>query len=518
MLVKDEKLKALAPPEIEEIKEGNYSKSKSKSVRLVNLILSKDIKLIHDRTKRAFAKIKINDHYEIHGLQSSIFKNLISQMFWDENGETLTSNDTSSATNILTAMSCHGGEEVTLNCRMARVGENIWYDLTNKEWQAIEITKEGWEKHSEPPVIFKRQGHQHSQLDPTRGDPWKILDFFNIEEDQKLLLMVVIISYFIPDIPHPILLVHGEKGAAKSTLFRIIRAIVDPSATPTITMPEKVEDMIIQFDHNWVIPYDNIHSISNKLSDILCQAVTGQGFSKRKLYTDDEEIIFSFKRCIMLNGINNVGKNPDLLDRSVIVQLNRIEDGTRREESDIYEELKEKTPGILGGIFDTISKTLSIIGTINLEKLPRMADFAKYGSAISIALGKTQEEFLEIYNDNIMLQNEALMDNDTFFALIKDFMDKQIEIEATPTALFESIFQQNEDGETDWGRRFSSLEKKYLPNNPISLSRKLNEIKSNLKMMGVNMSTRKVKLGRLIKLEKVEVENNNYQEHEVPNM
>ena len=43
------------------------------------------------------------------------------------------------------------------------------------------------------------------------------------------------------------------------------------------------------------------------------------GFSKRQLYTDDDDIIYHFRRCIGFNGINLRATKADLLDRAIII-------------------------------------------------------------------------------------------------------------------------------------------------------------------------------------------------------
>ena len=53
--------------------------------------------------------------------------------------------------------------------------------------------------------------------------------------------------------------------------------------------------------------------------------MTGVGAVKRKLYSDHEDVVFKLKRLIILNGIINVAERPDLLDRSLHIQLGRID-------------------------------------------------------------------------------------------------------------------------------------------------------------------------------------------------
>jgi signal transduction histidine kinase len=64
-------------------------------------------------------------------------------------------------------------------------------------------------------------------------------------------------------------------------------------------------------------------------------AITGIGSSKRRLYTDDEDVIYSYKRLLIINGINNSLTEPDALDRSILKEFERISDDQRKEESKV---------------------------------------------------------------------------------------------------------------------------------------------------------------------------------------
>ena len=97
----------------------------------------------------------------------------------------------------------------------------MYYDLTNKPWEFVEITKQGWRIISakESPVLFNRFG-QIPQVTPEREYSSDILDQFiglaNIKnENDKLLAKVYLIVAFIPEIAHPIYSPFGGAGAAK---------------------------------------------------------------------------------------------------------------------------------------------------------------------------------------------------------------------------------------------------------------------------------------------------------------
>jgi len=69
---------------------------------------------------------------------------------------------------------------------------------------------------------------------------------------------------------------------------------------------------------------------------------------QHKLNTNSEDVIFTFQRCIAINGIQNVAKRADLLDRSVLVELLRIKGEKRKELSEITANLEADRAEILG--------------------------------------------------------------------------------------------------------------------------------------------------------------------------
>jgi hypothetical protein len=146
------------------------------------------------------------------------------------------------------------------------------------------------------------------------------------------------------------------------------------------------------------------------LSDEVCRAVTGSGSSKRKLYTDDDNIEYEYRRCLGFNGINLILTEPDALDRSIIIEQDRIRSENRKVKEEIVAQFLELRPKLLGYIFDILVKTLQIKPTIKLNEFPRMADFALWGEAIA-AMSYKDLEFIHIYYDNIGKQNVKAIEN-----------------------------------------------------------------------------------------------------------
>ena len=248
-----------------------------------------------------------------------------------------------------------------------------------------------------------------------------------------------IVSLFIPFIAHPVALLHGDRGSAKSTFGKVVKKLVDPAKPDIFSFPSSKDDLVRTLNKSYYTVFDNLSHITADSSDTLCRAVTGEGYTKRTLFTDDDDTVFEFRRAICLNGINLVSERPDLLDRSIIIELQRIPESRRMPESEFWRKFDEKLPHILGSIFDTVSKTLAIYPTIHPKKLFRMADFTKAGMAIAKAFGYTEEDFMRVYSENIKKQNTSVIDNDIVANTIVRLMEFQDMWKGSPTDLHSQL-------------------------------------------------------------------------------
>jgi DNA polymerase elongation subunit (family B) len=376
-----------------------------------------------------YGKILVSEHSEILALVSTKFEYYLSKLYYDfTEGEIVRQESLNNAKRVLIAETIFEAPTRDLNLRVAwgeRRSEEICYDLADPNWRCIQITNEGWQiVNSDFPVMFARF-NQKPQVLPDKNYPSQIfddfLDLMHIKDPgHRLLTKVWIISLFIPEFPHPIGITYGEKGGSKSTFCRFVKRLVDPDKVELLTTPQEKAEFVQQLHHNYLAVYDNIKKLPPWFSDEACKAITGVGSSKRRLYSDDEDIIYDYKRSLMISGINNSLTDPDALDRSILTQFDRILDEQRKEESEIETIFEEMRPKLFGYILDMLVKTLQIKPSIKLSNLPRMADFTTWGEAVARAIGYQPMEFVNAYYDNIGKQNvEAIESNPVALAVEK---------------------------------------------------------------------------------------------------
>jgi hypothetical protein len=180
------------------------------------------------------------------------------------------------------------------------------------------------------------------------------------DQKDQLLFKAYLITLFIPDIAHVILLLKGVKGAAKSILETMVKRIIDPSQIELLILNKKRLDFIINIAHNYYIPYDNVRRIPLWLSSDICAATTGAGFSTKTLYATADETTFKFKRCFAFSSIGASLTEDDALQRCISLKHPKIERQDRKTEEKVLAEFNRILPQLLGCILDLVAKTMQI--------------------------------------------------------------------------------------------------------------------------------------------------------------
>ena len=236
------------------------------------------------------------------------------------------------------------------------------------------------------------------------------------------LFLAVVASWFFPGIAHPAMILHGQPGTGKTTTSKMIKLLVDPSPVLTGGIPREDRDIAMLFDQSWLACFDNLNQLKPWLSDILCRAITGEGKYSRQLYTDDTPILRQYQRCIMLNGIGSPVTRDDLLDRSVVICIEKPDH--QKAETALMKGWANVLPGILGAFFSAISVGIRNLPSISEEQPFRMADFTRWGMAMAPGLGFTAEEFLSAYESSIACKWLDSVESSPFSSAVVTFLER----------------------------------------------------------------------------------------------
>lgn len=462
------------------------------SVSDVLLRLTQNLDFFSDNLEEAYVNIPQDNAIKVAKVKGEFFKKWLTKIYYDETGKAVTSDGLNQAINVLEAKGIFSNNaNRKLFQRVGKLGNNFYYDLNDGKGSIVEITDDKCQVINDSKGIFNQIGAMSQQVFPNFDVSSKkliqlVVNSFNFKSRKDAVLyLIYLTTCFVPEIAHPVLIIHGQKGAAKSTTMRFTRMLVDPSRVPLISMPTKTDDLAGTLAKTHMVCFDNLATISANFSDLLCMASTGGGYAKRKLYTDDEEVIYSFKRCICLNGINVVATQPDLLDRSLLIELDRISNGNYQTEMDVNSRFESVQAEILGGCLSAISKAKVIYPTISVPNLGRMADFMYWGYTIAEVLGIGGDNFLKIYADNQKKSIAEAIESHPVASAILSFMNHRTTWTGSVASLLTSLNQVANTNGMD-------TKHKLWPKAPKSLSSRLREVKSNLEAVGIKYAIRNV--------------------------
>jgi hypothetical protein len=446
--------------------------------------LAEDCRLVHDSEGTTFAIVPSGAHFETHKISSKGFRRWLSFKFYTEFGKSPGTQALQDAIATLEGKASFEGDEVSVHLRVGGNLDRIVIDLGNRDWSAVVIDRSGWKIPSNPGALFRRTKGLLPMPAPARGGSINELKkFLNLNEEHWRLVVGWLLGALRPVGPYPVLSVTGEQGSAKSTTCRLLRNLIDPNLAPLRSPPRNEQDLILSANNGWVVCLENLSFIPDWLSDSLCRLATGGGFSSRELYSDGDEVLFNAQRPIVLNGIEESAGRSDLLDRGLLVSLPAIPEHARKTEAELWRNFDRVAGRILGALFDATAQAIKTFKEVQLESLPRMADFAIWLAAAETSLGWEPGGFDQAYRRNRLGADEAAIESSLIATRVRDFFeDYEGDWVGTASQLLEAL-NRGFDPEERRNRERS----KDWPTKPHVLSGKLRRLAPNLRRLGIEI-------------------------------
>ena len=471
----------------------------NKSGKAIELALAR-ARFFHNEEGEAFASVQVDEHQETHALSSRRFKTWLIGAYFERYAEALYGEVLSQALATLNAIAQYKGEQREVGTRVMEHHGNVYLDLGDAAWRVVGITAQGWRVMAahDAPVRFCRTQGMQALPEPTRDGKLIDLKKFlnkNIDDSAWALVAGWLVMTLHPSGPYPLLSISGEQGSAKSTASRVLRALIDPNKAPTRAKPKEERDLMIAASNSWIVAFDNLSGIAQELADAFCRIATGAGYSARTLHTDREETIFSLRRPLILNGINENSEFPDLLDRAVSVWLPAIPESERRDEREFWTAFETARPGILGALLSAVSHALKGYEAVTLERKPRMADFAKWAVAAEPALGLTEGQFINAYTGNREVASAISLDVSPAKEIREWVQGNNISHWSGKTSellseLNRMLLNRDED----------PVKKLRWPKAPHIFSSQLNRVTPNLRAAGIDIKLGRTKEGSITEI------------------
>ncbi len=348
---------------------------------------------------------------------SLLFEN-ISSLYYRATGQTIGRDSLGAAVAVLSYKARREGRVAPMANRAHFDGDTLYYDLGNG--RAVRLAGGAWEVVPAPVGYFRTWTHKRPHPEPlSNGNAWRVFRLVHVAKDDQPLVLATLAACLVPRIARPALVITGSQGSGKSTAARFFKMLLDPGHPALTMIPRKPEDLDLLLERYFFLALDNISNLAPDIADTLSGVITGAAPQRRRLHTDNELMTLHADVTICFTSINSLSDRPDFMERTLRIQLERIEDTDRLADDELDSAFADELPGILGGLLSLLANGLEILPTYRPPRLPRMAAFARIAAAIAEGIESgAGERYLAEFFKNQGAQHMELAEGNLFFSAI----------------------------------------------------------------------------------------------------
>lgn len=397
-----------------------------------------NMKFHFDQKGRAFAAVPNGQKLIVFLIASKLFKRYIRNHYFKVYNKALNSNTLKELIDTLEARAFHESHEAETFLRVANTQDKIYVDLCNENYEVVEISAYGWNVPNEPKIFFIRNEGMTFLPKPIEGNLIDLKNALPVNDNNLNKILAWILGAYWGRPPFPILIIQGGQGSGKSTVTEMIRNLVDPSAVPLRGVVSNEQDLVITANSSHMLVMDNVSGISANFCDLACRIATGTGFAKRQLFTDCDEVLLKIANPIKINGIDSIPDRPDLLERSLFVELGDAA-SNRKTQRQIWDNFYKLRPKALGAIFTMLSNGLKALPNVYIDSPPRLADFAYLLKAVEEGNGLVCGTLCSTIEQS---QNELLqysIESNSFITALIEYLKINFRYEGTMLDLLQQL-------------------------------------------------------------------------------
>ena len=177
----------------------------------------------------------------------------------------------------------------------------------------------------------------------------------------------------------------------------------------------------------------------------------------------------------------------------MIIELPVIREEDRRPEGEFWAEFEKARPRILGALLDAVAEGLRNVDNVRLDRLPRMADFAKWIVACESALPWEPGAFMKAYAGNRAEAVSLTLESDCVAVAIKEFLEHQDSFEGTATKLLSELEEHVSE---------KVQKSKAWPQNARAFGNRLTRIAPLMRQTGIEIERGRKSKKRLVRIER----------------
>jgi len=366
---------------------------------LVKLALQGDDEFFHGTDGQAYVVTTRHNKPETLLINEDAYQNQLRIRYTKATGEVIKNDQLRNATQQLKAIATEERPEFAVHVRVAEHDGTVYIDIGDAARTIVAVTCDGWRLVQTAPVRFRRPPSQAPLAIPeTGGSLDELWALVNMPLAERPLFAGWLCTCLYPHGPYPLATLVGPPGSAKTATARVATDIVDATVVTGAAGAESLVDLMIAAQNRHLIVFDNVSKLEQWLQDGCCRLSTGGALTRRRLYSDGEEVVFRAKRPVLITSVGDVITAPDLLDRTLRFELPALTQ--RLPEAELNAQFALVRGRITGVLLDGVASIVRNIGSTSIADLPRLADFAKAATAAEEGLGLASGSVMEAFRAN----------------------------------------------------------------------------------------------------------------------
>lgn len=308
-------------------------------------------------------------------------------------------------------------------------------DLGSRDGTAgfLLITAAAIERIPVSPVVFLRTDDVGPLPAPDLDEPAsmdELRGFFNMEDNQFFLTLAWMCMCFDARraVARPILTIEGPSGTGKSSAQGFVQRLVDEDGTDgkQTLVKKTVEELISQATTRWVLAPDNLSTIDEERSNVLCTISTGGTALTRTLNktAGSSNSKLGIHRPIVLSSVSLRNGKTDFANRCLQVQTSRH--FALVSEDQLERRFVERRSALIARVLLTVHEAMQYEREaeerFNELGAERMGALTKWLYMVGKVVG---QDLIGPYNDAVKAVQLDAVEGDRFLSWVTLFVEEQ---------------------------------------------------------------------------------------------
>jgi hypothetical protein len=315
---------------------------------------------------RCYARVSVDDRHEIYRIDSAAFRDWLIEGCVSHQLKTPSDamlRRVVSSVEIAATQSRNGAAVyLRVGGEGDDAGSTFYVDLGDASGRAVEIRADGWSVVDRSGVQFRRpEGILPLPVPSANGSIELLRPYVNLTESHFRRAIVWLAAALLPCGPHPVLVIRGDEGSARSTLARVLKLLIDPHYRPILIDHESGADLVSTWLDTWLPAYDDVSLMSPWLSRSLSELVRGRSSTIETVHSARKLTSTLGDRPLILSGVDSITDQFRQGPLCIHLQLRPILFDDRRGEREFWSSFQADYPRILAGILDVLTEGLQLV-------------------------------------------------------------------------------------------------------------------------------------------------------------